>query len=328
MLGFKPRSVYFKPLLASILTLATVNANALQINVGTWTNVSASQRDAFTYAANQFSSLFANNISLNINVVGSTSVALASSSTNVGIFAFNSGNYSAVASGMRAADTNIVLPSFASVATAGSSTLTLSYAELQAMGYYQSSGLPNGTISFNSTYSYNTAPNTTVAGQYSLIAMFEHEISEVLGRISSIKNNSLAPLDFLRYTSPGVLNFSKTASGVYLSLDGGVTQLGTFSAVAGQDLGDFTGSYSAQDPFSATLAAGAPVSTSLTANDIMIMQALGYKLSPTGSTTLASLLGASAVTTGAITSVPEPESLIMMLVGLFGIAYRLRKVKD
>jgi hypothetical protein len=117
---------------------------------------------------------------------------------------------------------------------------------------------------------------------YDAVGAAAHEIGEVLGRISGLGTSlqsgtgaTWTALDLSRYASSGVRDL--TSKSGYFSLDGGLTNLGTYNTSAG-DAGDWA--YAAHDGFGAYSHSGyySPVS----ASDLLETAALGYSLTPTG----------------------------------------------
>ncbi|HBK06574.1 MAG TPA: hypothetical protein DDZ81_12020 [Acetobacteraceae bacterium] len=154
-------------------------------------------------------------------------------------------------------------------------TVIVNTAEYKALG--QSISVPvDGWVGFTSANYFNFSDTTTVApGQYDFLAVAEHEITEVLGRISTIgATGTPSILDKLRYSSPGTLAIASSTT-AYFSLDNGTTDLGDFNTTAAGDLGDWStdGALSTD----AYAAAGTPGTiNTLSASDILLMNALGY----------------------------------------------------
>ena len=123
--------------------------------------------------------------------------------------------------------------------------------------------------------------------QYDAVAIAEHEIGEVMGRIGMEGEivggqATYTPLDLFDFSSPGVLELS--ANGGYFSVDNGATSLGVFddAAANGGDIADWTANaapsghiYDAYDAFTFAGYHGVVTST-----DVVENVALGYELTP------------------------------------------------
>jgi len=108
------------------------------------------------------------------------------------------------------------LPTGATNPVTGSTTINGKTANLRALGY---SGIPpiggfDGTIGLNTHLTNVGSPGTS--GQYSLLAVIEHEIDEVLGLGSDLGSpgqtffNDPAPEDLFRYDGSGNRGFTTT----------------------------------------------------------------------------------------------------------------------
>ncbi len=137
-----------------------------------------------------------------------------------------------------------------------------------------------GAVGFGSSYSWDFSSNTVPStGQYDFLGVAEHEISEVMGRVSlqdwsgcpagSSTPPCFAPLDLFRYGSGGTFN---PVNGTDFSINGGVTTLNTFNTNSGGDYGDWSGT--TLDPFNAFMKSGTLYSVS--GADVSEMKVLGY----------------------------------------------------
>lgn len=115
----------------------------------------------------------------------------------------------------------------------------LSTAEYQALGG-GSVTTPNGfdgTVSLNTLLTDIGSPGSS--GQYSLLAVVEHEIDEVLGLGSGLGGSFLRPEDLFRYNSTHARTYTTAGDDAYFSIDGGATFLARLNQDAGGDYGDW-----------------------------------------------------------------------------------------
>jgi len=149
----------------------------------------------------------------------------------------------------------------------------------------------DGFIGLSRAYpmNYSTSGGAIGSNQFDALAIAEHEISEVMGRIGmegeAIEGKpTYTPLDLFNYESPGVLELSP--DGGYFSDDNGVTDLRAYNDAAanGGDIADWassvapTGSaYNAYNAFTWPGFEGV-----VSPSDIIEDAALGYDLTPVG----------------------------------------------
>jgi len=178
------------------------------------------------------------------------------------------------------------LPNTANNPVDNNPNVYLSLALGRALGLTSAVGSPDGTIYLNTSIC-NLSPAQNDAAKYSLFAVVEHEIDEVLGSSSSLTgltNGAPTPTvglyveDMFRYDQNGARSFTTAANAVaYFSLDG-VTDLARFNQTQGGDYSDW---YSpggqtpqVQDAF------GTPGSAPVLGVELRMLDALGYTRPP------------------------------------------------
>ena len=241
---------------------------------------------AIIAAAQEYTTMFATNEQINIDVgygeiAGSAleAGALGESEDNGYLV-----NYSTVLGALKTSGDPA--GDFATSNAPTSSQFFVSSAESKALGLVSANSTSiDGYVGFSSQYPMFTGTSGSVpSGQYDLMSIAEHEISEVMGRIG-IEGASLGgaktytPLDLFNYASPGKLELS--GAGGYYSNNDGASNLGVFNDAAryGGDIADWSSSVP-DNSYDAFTSAGSldPV----TANDLLEMASLGYKLSTAG----------------------------------------------
>lgn len=295
--------------LAIGLGLASAGANALNFNISWDASVTSAPtgfKTAFQDAINYYESTYSNAATFNINVgwgeEGGQTVGTGALGQTTSYLAYE--NFANVKQALLTKNSGYVLPN------AGSgNTMLLTLANAAALGINTGYG-PNaldGSIGFNSAVSWSFASATTAAaGQYSMVGVAEHEISEVMGRISLLPYGYQAVQDLYRYTAPGVLDTNGVSA--YFSTDGGNTAINTYNGNRNVgDLGDWAvGAGTVGDSFNylAYTNEALPIS----AGDVAQMKALGYTVAA---------------------PVPEPESYAMLLagLGLMGLVGKRRSAK-
>ena len=275
----------------------------MQINVSfdsSVTNAPTGFVAAVNYVVNYFDTLFTNNVTINLNV-GYGEVAgqtLASGALGESVSSsYVAESYSSVVGTLQAqgAPGASALPSTSPVPGA----LYMTPAEAQALGL--TNAVSTGYVGFSSSAAFDFAANTTpTSSQYYFVGVAEHEISEILGRVSLINDqpNYYDPMDLYRYSAAGVHSLAPGGSGstVYFSINNGVTNLGTWNnQTSNGDLGDWYPSGPAaggNDAFNDYTSPG--VINVVSANDITLMQALGWTTQASGG------IAVTATTTAAI----------------------------
>ena len=331
---------------ALILLAAAIPAHAgLIINATFDSNLTTAEKTTITSAINVYESLFSNSITVGIYFQGVSSglgassyyvyndsygtyytgliannanpTAIADLNANGGNANTNGGNNPVTGTGsieLKSASTRVVDPT---------GSLGLSHApECQLKGSSGSfaCGGVTGTA-YDGLISLNTGLTNPGSGNYSLLAVSEHEIDEILGLGSALENissttnatynstfysNTPAPEDLWRFASNGTTrSFSTncatpTAAYFFLNASTQVTQFN--NACNGADFGDWAGGATpqVQDAF------GTSGSTpTLGVSEIDALTAIGYTLT---------------------SAVPEPSTWVLLAssLGVLGLVKRRR----
>ena len=244
---------------------------------------------AITDAVNYLDKLFTNPISITIDVGYGEVNGLQLASNALGESYYPVGEpetYSAVVSALKAenAPGASTLPSNSPFPA--NYTLYLSPTEAKALGLPITvpDGGIDGYVGFSSVPNIFSYGNGTAspANEYYFIGVVEHEITEIMGRISLLADSTpdYSVIDLFRYLSPGVRDiaaggFNSTA---YFSVNNGLTNLGSWNNDPNNgDLADWYPAGPAaggNDAFNDYSNPG--VINIFSANDIMLMRALGW----------------------------------------------------
>ncbi|MBV8593496.1 MAG: NF038122 family metalloprotease, partial [Caulobacteraceae bacterium] len=239
---------------------------------------------AATSAAQQLEACFSDPITLNLHVGWGEveNQALDSGSLGQSSFSLLSYTYQQL---------RTVLPSLPATSPTGSNSVLLTPANQDALGL-GFSNTADGYVGFGAAsglFSFNGA--TPAFNQYVFNNVFDHEVTEVMGREaelgSGVSHSDYSLLDMYRFASPGVHTVNPLANS-YFSADGGVTQGYAFNTDSNGDSGDWANSAPA-DAFAAFITGGQ--TNPMSSEDMAVMAALGWH--PTSTTPFAAPITAA-----------------------------------
>jgi hypothetical protein len=246
---------------------AVTPANALTFNFTPVAGTSQQAIDGFTAAGNLWSSLFTDNVTININInfadIGSGTLAQASSPAY--FFSYQS-VYNALNSDAKTADDATAVGSLSTSTTYqrllnhsssntvsgsltpevfSSSDVIVNSANAKALGLNTGNTGFDASISFNSVgYTWDfDGSNGITSNAYDFVGIAAHEIGHALGftsrvdyidgGINTAKNDSATTLDLFRYSTAskaqGAIDTTVGTNEKYFSLDGGATKIASFS---------------------------------------------------------------------------------------------------
>ncbi len=285
------------------------SANALTIVPVFGVGVSSAAQTAFNYAAAEFQAAFTDAVTLNI-AVNAGSTGLGGSSTPL-MFVVPA-TYGQVRSALIAdqlahpsADGAVSIGIGGSINSTtdptGGMVMLYTNAQAKALGALAANNSAlDGTFTYNASLSYTFDPANRGTGGFDFIGVAEHEISEIMGRITlnggSFSGSPNAdPFDLFNFSGAGVHTLGQGA-GRYFSINNGTTSLRGYNNATsnGGDPQDFDGLL-ATDPFNAFT--GSNQAHSLNAVDLATLDVIGWDLAEPA-------------------PVPEPSSWALMLAGL------------
>jgi hypothetical protein len=265
-------------------------------------------------AVNYYNSTFTTHFNAgDINITFREGGGLGGSSKPVAAFSYSSflANLTAASSGDATDATALAhLPAGPNLPAAlgGGSTVELGSANARALGFGFAVA-SDGTITLNTSLTTPGSPGSTL--QYSLFAVTEHEIDEILGFGSAIATRfSPFPEDLYRYDSSGNRNYTTSGDNAFFSLDG-TTDLVQFNNRQGNS-GDFAdwhvSSPARVQDWAATPGSSPTLATDAGQVEVVALDAIGYN-----------------IVAPQVAAVPEPAALAQLAAGaltLFGYSWR------
>ncbi len=264
---------------------------------------------AINYVVNYFDSLFTNNVTINIDVGYGT---IQGQPLQPGVLGesyapqYLTESYSAARNALLAQGA----PGASSLPTTSplSGTLDMAQAEAQALGL--TSAVSTSYVGFANNVSWSYGVNVTPpSNAYYFIGTVEHEFTEDMGRVSLLDGQPsyYALMDLFRYSSPGSRDLRTGGAGstAYFSIDNGNTNLGTWNNhTSNGDLADWYPSGPAangNDALNDYSYSG--VVNAFSANDLTLMQALGWTTAPPPPPDLTAYLNNGSMTATAGSSI-------------------------
>ena len=316
---------------AAFMAVSATPAIALTINTSFDASVTsqpnaASIQGAFNQAAAAFQSILANPVTVNLKVSWGSingqplpSGALGTSSTSLyGYFSYAQMKSWLTGAATTSADRQAVA-TLPATAPAGQLQYVLTSAQAKALGLVSPNGTGvDGSIGFGlSPYDFNSGDGVSY-GTYDFVSVAQHELSEVLGRISGLSSATptyATALDLFRFSSDGARAFSYNGNG-YFSIDNGTTDLANFThAPNGGDRGDWLSTPATTDMADAfTYSNTRGIFSSV---DQTVLDVIGWGGTGTGTGSnfvLSTQKGLQDI------ELPEPSSLLLLGVGALAAA--------
>lgn len=278
---------------AAFAWLFALPAHALVFNTTYDVSVTSSTSSAqiqtgFNAATGYIQNLYSNNITINLTVywgaVGpfSGGIGLGASDTHfVGTVTYAQLTNALRSSRTTAADSNAVASLPASDPVAGNvwwfPRANAKALGITGIGVSANDSSLDGSIGFSTNFNYAFDPaNRAVAGKYDFIAIAQHEITEVMGRVFFDLSTKFIPYDLFRFTNSGGRSFSAAAAGTYFSVDNGATVIRNFwTNPAVGDVQDWMPGGAADSCDYSVSSGREPI---LSAADLTALDVIGYKL--------------------------------------------------
>jgi hypothetical protein len=239
----------------------------------------AAMKSAVNFVAQEYSSRFSDPITINIKVAADPSNGLGSSlfEDPGTTYTYAQVRAAMVTDAKSATDASVVALNLPLVDPTSGSSFRIPNAQAKAIGLRAGNDPAlDGTFMFGTQNAFSFDPNNRAgggAGAFDFLGTAEHEFSEIMGRTTQLGNAGfpLLPFDLFRFKA-GARTLSATDTGVYYSVDGGLTNLMNYNSVAGGDIQDWAGqnndSYDAFGPPNSA----APIS----AVDDRVMDSIGF----------------------------------------------------
>jgi hypothetical protein len=259
---------------------------------------------AVNYVVSYFDDLFTNKVTININLgYGAILDPYTNSYENIGSGDLSESfrnnempqSYSSVVAALQAeqAPGSSALPAISPL----SGSLYMGSADAQALGLDGASSALDGAVGVSASAEWDFNPNTTpTTNEYYLVGALEHEITEVMGRVSYLDiPGGYGIADLYRYSALGVRSDAPGGSGstAYFSVDNGATKLGSWNnQVSNGDLADWYPQGPApggNDAFNDYSNPGAI--NAISSSDLTLMQALGWTVASPAAYTAADVNG-------------------------------------
>jgi hypothetical protein len=259
---------------------------------------------ALNYVVSYFDDLFTNNVTININLgYGAILDPYTNSYENIGSGDLSESfrnnetpqSYSGVVAALQVeqAPGSSALPAIFPF----SGSLYMGSADAQALGLDGASSALDGAVGVSASAEWDFNPNTTpTTNEYYLVGALEHEITEVMGRVSYLGSpGEYSIADLYRYSALGIHSDAPGGSGstAYFSVDDGATNLGSWdNQVSNGDLADWypqgpaPGGNDAFDDYS-----NPGTINAISSSDLTLMQALGWAVASRAAYTAADVTG-------------------------------------